>query len=300
MHPSDIAPGDRRERKVISMKGITRVAVAVLMVGGVAGAFAPAAHADDAFCSNGTVEPGGREVSVLGGKPSDPLTIGVQVYPGTAYTRIVACYGSDDAAAVNPLLAGSIEIDNWNGSSGVSGYAYCDRDDTSPASPTCQYNYGVAATPSITPTTGPSGIGLTASVPFAVENPEVGAEPAVLFTGLIVGTLVAEPIPAGATGARYRLTQTEVWVNGTKMVGGDSVPVGGGYVVTANPLTNTAGVSTTGGGTCVAGSTCPKPFGKLALNGADSTATLVLPVAGAVPVTVPVPAQCIISFDGPC
>jgi len=279
------------------MNRTTRTVIAVLMLVGGVGVFA--AHADDTYCSNGSPPPD-REFSIIGGKPSDPVTVGLQINPGTGFTRIVGCFGTDDTAAMNPLLAGSIELNNWNGSSGVNGYVYCDRDDTSPTTPTCQYNYGAAATPSVTPTTGPSGTGLTASIPFSVDNPEVGAQPAVLFTGVIVGTLVAEPIPAGATGANYKLTQTEVWVNGTKMVGGSSVTVGGGYVVTANPLTNTAGVSTTGGGTCVAGSTCPKPFGKLALNGADSTVTLVLPVAGAVPVTAPVPAQCIISFEGPC
>lgn len=275
------------------MKRFTRMATAVLILIAVAGVTGTA-HADDTFCANGTTEPGGRETTIVGGKPTDPLTLGVQTYTSASYTRVVLCYGTGPYNASGVLAAGSFEIDNWNaGTSGSSGYTYCGEDPTAAISPTCRTDYAATATPAITPTPTSNGLTFTATIPFRVcVGSCVSDSTALAQSGAFIGTLVPQPAPVGSTGAGYELTDVRVVLNGTTVYRSN---LGlGGFFVADNGAVATSGITGYTYGPCTVGVCVPMPTGYVKLTGNDPTITINRPVVGgSVPVTVPLPYACL-------
>jgi hypothetical protein len=294
-----------------------RIAIAVALFLGAAGTFtAPPAVADEEACGEGTPWPGGSETPIIGyptgGLAPGPFTLGLQTSPGTsgAPTTVELCYGTAPAGSTGMLAGGSVILANHDaGTGGVGGDVGCWGDPTASVSPDCYARYAAMTAPtySITwtnyPGLGPGQFTITAAIPFTVcAGTCVGDTGNVRQSGVFFGTLAHRPWAPGSAGAAYELTDLQVWLNGSRIFGATSVPLPGVIIQNLwSQLHNSVSVSDTGGSVCVGGSLCPEPHGWAGLDGAspDLTITLVLPT-GDVPVTVPIPHQCIIGFDGPC
>lgn len=278
------------------MKPIVRMALALSLLLGIAGVFtAPAAQADESYCSDGHANPGGSETVILG-KPGDPLVLSVQTAPRNgAMTQVLVCYATGPNGSTGMLAAGSIDTYTYTyGAQGSEGYVLCDGDATATVSPDCRYDYGATSNASITPTYSTSGLTLTATIPFRVCLGSCVTDSAALAqTGAVIGTLTPQAAPTGSIGAGYELTGVTVVLNGTTVYQ-SKVAVGGIFIDDA-PLATIA--PTSAGytyGPCILGVCVPVPNGYVKLTGTDWTITINRPVVGgSVPVTVPLPYACL-------
>ena len=308
----DLSGEDNDERQ--DMK---RIAIAVALFLGAAGTFtAPPAVADEEVCGDGNTWTGGADTPIIGypsgGVAPGPFTLGLQTSNGgnPGFTTVELCYGTGPAGTTGMLAAGSVILGNYDrGTDGVDGGVGCFGDPTASVSPDCYARYAAMTTPtySVTwtavPGYAPGQFTITVAVPFTVcAGTCIGDTGDVRQTGVIFGTLSQRPTPYGAAAVNYELTNLAVWMNGQRIFGGSNVPLPGVIIEhIAWQFHNSVSVSDTGGSTCVGGTLCPQPHGWMGLDGGppDPTITLVLPT-GDVPVTVPIPHQCIIGFDGPC
>lgn len=276
-----------------------RIALAITLLVGVVGVLvAPDAKADETWCGDGHVFPGGMATPIIGypGAPlgSGPITLGAQTTVTPTHVWIEVCYGTGPAGSSGQLAAGNFFFEAIPTPSGVTGRVGCDGG-SAIVSPDCTVDYAAVTTPTVTPTAGLGGLYLTAVVPFTLcagvcvtDSVPVGT------TGVIVGTLA--PISHPGIGAGYRLSSAELWLNGTQVHSVSNVDAGA-FVTPPVPGLTTPTIT---GSTppCVIGGIC-LPWGQLGIAGATGDVTLFLPT-GTTTVPVTIPSRCLVNFSGPC
>jgi hypothetical protein len=262
------------------------------MLVGVASVFPTPANADESYCSDGHTNPGGSETVILG-KPGDPLVLSVQTTPRNgAMTQVLVCYATGPNGSTGMLAAGSIDTYTYTyGAQGSEGYVLCHGDATATVSPDCRYDYGATSNASITPTYSTSGLTLTATIPFRVcVGSCVSDTVSTAATGLIVGTLVPDPGPAGSTGASYRLAGTKVILNGVTLYSSD-MRLGGLFFDDRDAFRY--GLTGYTYGPCTLGVCVPVPQGSISTTGNDPVVTLTPPTGSPQTITVPLTPVCV-------
>ncbi|HVF75606.1 MAG TPA: hypothetical protein VM938_11205 [Acidimicrobiales bacterium] len=248
---------------------------------------APAQGAPSDWCSDDT--PGQLEIPIL---PS-PVYLAATVNP--LYSHVELCYRAGPAAGAIGTIVGP----NRPNPTGAVAWVYCASDPGVSQPVNCDALNSVSTTPNTSGTSvSPSGAFIGFEIPFQVCLVTAancnGGSPELLATGVAVGGLAPVTGPPGSVGAGYGLSFVEVWLNGS-MVYRQTGAGAGAFGTPGVPGLSTPTLGSTP--PCVIGGLCLD--GKLAVTGATTTVTLVLPT-GTTPVPITVPSACIVNFDAPC
>lgn len=279
------------------MKRISIVLLLLIAAVGIIGA-GPTQANPSLWCEDGT--PNETEKVLI----SSPVKIGVAVNPSG---QVQVCYSTGSASPGTAGGAAGTVVTPSPSPSGTGIWVYCASDWGVRQPVNCdQYARAQAAPGTGGTSAGLGGATLGIQIPFqlcagsAASPGCTGASPNLSKSGLIVGSLVPVPGPAGSTGASYQVTGVEVWIDGVTVFRAFGVGVAGAFVNTGTLPSVT--LPTVGGSTppCVVGGVCaPSLSGQLALTGSTTTVTIDLPTGrSSFPVTVP--SRCIVNFNGPC